>query len=91
MGSPSPRNCSFKKATTASPPFVAFNPGGIATVLIPGIILLAMASISICCPVVHWLESICEDISMLFVDVGMSTYKHFWSHDRLEHWPHTFY
>ena len=29
---------------------------------------------------------------MLFVYVGMSTYKHFWRHDkRLDHWPHTFY
>jgi hypothetical protein len=57
-GRPSPMICSLKKSTTASPPFVAFNPGGIAIVLMSGIIVFARPRTSFCCVLVHWLEQI---------------------------------
>ena len=57
-GRPSSMICSLKNSTTASPPFVAFNPGGIAIVLMPGIIVFASPRTSFCCVLVHWLEQI---------------------------------
>jgi hypothetical protein len=57
-GRRSPMICSLKKSTTASPPFVAFNPGGIAIVLMSGIIVFASLRTSFCWVLVHWLEQI---------------------------------
>lgn len=57
-GRSSPMICSLKNSTTASPPFVAFNPGGIAIVLMSGIIVFASPRTSFCCVLVHWLEQI---------------------------------